>query len=101
MPTLRIPGLQKPFFSIMRDTLLEKAPVIVQDETGLDYRDLAKRFEVQLYGRFERAHKLWTEGVQRELATAYKESKNVKALKFKFGYEKNAGSCVQVAIRKR
>ncbi len=93
--------MQKPFFSIMRDTLLEKAPVIVQDETGLDYRDLAKRFEVQLYGRFQRAHKLWTEGVQRELATAYKEAKNVKPLKFKFGYEKDAGSCVQVAIRKR
>lgn len=93
--------MQKSFFSIVRDTLLASAPVIVQDETGLDYRDLTKRFDVTLYGRFERAHKLWTEGVQRELATAYKERKDIKPLKFKFGYEKNAGSCIQVAVRKR
>jgi len=92
--------MQKAFFSIVRDTLLEKAPVIVQDETGLDYKDLGKRFDVTLYGRFERAHKLWTEGVQRELATAYKEKKGIKPLGFKFGYEKDAGSCVQVAVRK-
>ena len=92
--------MQKPFFSIIRDTLLEKAPVIVQDETGLDFKDLKKRFEVTLYGRFERAHKLWTEGVQRELATAYKETKGIEPLGFKFGYEKDAGSCVQVAVRK-
>jgi len=93
--------MQKPFFSIVRDALLASAPVIVQDETGLDYRDLGKRFDVTLYGRFERAHKLWTEGVQRELATAYKERKDIKPLKFKFGYEKNAGSCIQVAVRKK
>lgn len=93
--------MQKPFFSIIRDTLLEKAPVIVQDETGLDYRDLKKHFDVTLYGRFQRAHKLWTEGVQRELVTAYKEAKDVAPLGFKFGYEKDAGSCVQVAVRKQ
>jgi len=93
--------MQKPFFSIMRDTLLKVSPSVVQDETGLDYKDLSKSFDVTLYGRFERAHKLWTEGVQRELATAYKERKDIRKLSFKFGYEKDAGSCVQVAVRKR
>lgn len=93
--------MQKSFFSTIRDTLLAKAPVIVQDETGLDYRDLKKHFDVTLYGRFQRAHKLWTEGVQRELVTAYKERKDVEPLGFKFGYEKDAGSCVQVAVRKQ
>lgn len=93
--------MQKPFFSKMRDALVMHAPTIVQDETGLDYKDLTKQFEVTLYGRFERAHKLWTEGVQRELATAYKTRDDVKPLKFKYGYEKDAGSCIQVAVRKR
>ncbi|MCC6623240.1 MAG: hypothetical protein IT385_18420 [Deltaproteobacteria bacterium] len=92
--------MQKSFFSIVRDTLIAKAPLIVQDETGIAYKDLVKRFDVTLYGRFQRAHKLWTEGVQRELATAYKTRKDIRPLKFKFGYEKDAGSCIQVAIRK-
>lgn len=92
--------MQKTFFSVIRDTLLAKSPSIVQDETGLDYKDLVKGFEVKLFGRFERAHKLWTEGVQRELATAYKAAKDIPKLGFKFGYEKDAGSCVVVAKRK-
>lgn len=92
--------MQKPFFSVIRDALLERAPVIVQDETGLDYKDLVKRFDVTLYGDFERAYHLWTEGVQRELATAYKETKGVKKLPFRVGYSKDAGSCMQVATRK-
>ncbi len=92
--------MQKSFFSIVRDTLLAKSPSIVQDETGLDYKDLVKTFNVALHGRFERAHKLWTEGVQRELASAYKSEKGIKPLSFKFGYEKDAGSCVIVATRK-
>lgn len=93
--------MQKSFFSVMRDTLLKNAPSIVQDETGLDYKDLTKGFEVVLYGKFERAHKLWTEGVQRELATAYKKAGELEKLGFKFGYEKDAGSCIQVATRKK
>jgi len=92
--------MQKSFFSVIRDVLLDNAPVIVQDETGLDYKDLAKRFDVALYGDFERAYHLWTAGVQRELATAYKESKDVKKLPFRVGYSKDAGSCMQVATRK-
>lgn len=93
--------LQKSFFSTMRDTLLANAPVVVQDETALDYRDMVKVFDVQLYGRFQRAHRLWTEGVQRELATAYKKAGDVKPLPFRFGYDKEAGSCLQVATRKK
>jgi len=93
--------LQKSFFSIMRDTLVRLAPSIVQDETGLDYKDLVKAFDVKLYGKFLRAHKLWTEGVQRELATAYKAAGTLPKLTFKYGYEKDAGSCIQVATRKK
>ncbi|MFO0747901.1 MAG: hypothetical protein U1F43_19900 [Myxococcota bacterium] len=93
--------MQKSFFSIVKDALVTHAPSIVQDETGLDYKDLVKGFDVVLYGRFERAHKLWTEGVQRELATAYKTRTDLKPLKFKYGYEKDAGSCIQVATRKK
>ncbi|MFT7582590.1 MAG: hypothetical protein ACI9MR_004272, partial [Myxococcota bacterium] len=92
--------MQKPFFSIVRDSLVNHAPSIFQDETGIDYDVLTKAFDVTLYGKFTRANKLWTDGVQRSLATAYKKRKDIKALNFKVGYRKDAGSCVQVAVRK-
>ncbi len=92
--------MQKPFFSVMRDALVNHTPVLVQDETGVDYADLRKSFDVHLYGRFERAHKLFSAGVQRELAEAYKKRKDIKSLGFKFGYEKDKGSAVMIAVRK-
>lgn len=92
--------MQKPFFAVIRDALIGHAPSVVQDETGLDYKDLVKGFDVTLYGDFDRAYPLWTEGVQRELATAYKSAKGTKKLPFRVGYTKDAGSCLQVANRK-
>ena len=92
--------MQKPFFSVIRDAILEHTPVLWQDETGLDYADLVKRFEVSLYGKFTAANKLFQKGVQRALAKAYKTRKDIEPLPFKVGYKKESGSCVQVAKRK-
>jgi len=44
--------LQERHFSILRDALVQQAPIIVQDETGLDYADLRKIGGVTLYGNF-------------------------------------------------
>jgi len=93
--------MQKDFFSIVRDDILDHTPVLFQDETGVDYADLQKKFEVTLYGKFTKANKLFIKGVQRALAKAYKDRKaEVKPLGFKVGYKKESGSCVQVAVRK-
>jgi len=93
--------MQKPFFSIVRDAILEHAPLLWQDETGVDYADLEKRFDVRLYGKFTAANKLFQKGVQRSLARAYKTRKDIAPLPFKVGYKKESGSCVQVAARRR
>ena len=92
--------MQKSFFAIVRDTILAAAPSVVQDETGLDYGDLQKGFTVTLYGKFSAAHHLFQAGVQRALVAAYKKKDDVKPVKFRFGYDKDAGSCIQVAVRK-
>ncbi|MCC6624289.1 MAG: hypothetical protein IT385_23760 [Deltaproteobacteria bacterium] len=92
--------MQKPFFSIVRDAILEHTPLIWQDETGIDYADLDKRFEVRLYGKFTAANKLFMKGVQRSLARAYKTRQDIGPLPFKVGYKKESGSCVQVARRR-
>ncbi|PIE20069.1 MAG: hypothetical protein CSA66_01710 [Proteobacteria bacterium] len=92
--------MQKPFFSIITKAILDHAPSVWQDETGIDYGDLSEAFDVRLYGDFTRANKLWTEGVQRSLAKAYRTRRDVRPLPFKVGYRKQSGSCVQVAVRK-
>ncbi len=92
--------MQKPFFSEIRDILLARAPSIVQDETGVDYKDLTKSFEVALYGRFSATHKLGKSGEQSALIEAYRTRKDIEPLSFKFGYEKDAGYCIIVATRK-
>jgi hypothetical protein len=92
---------QDPEFSILRDSIVWNAPSVVQDETGIDYGALAKEFTVRLYGKFAKPNASFNQDLQRDLAAAYRSSgPAAKALPFRFGYEKNAGSALQVAIRK-
>ena len=93
--------MQKPFFSMVKDAILSHAPSVWQDETGIDFAELREAFEVTLYGKFTKANKLFIEGIQRSLAKAYKERKDIRPLPFKVGYKKESGSCVQVAVRKK
>lgn len=90
---------QDPEFTILRDSILANAPVIVQDETGIDYGALAEGFGVRLYGKFTRANGSFGGNLQSSLAAAYRKSP-VKSLPFRFGYEKDAGSALQIAARR-
>ncbi len=89
---------QEPEFSIFRDVVLANAPVIVQDETGIDYAKLAENYNVRLYGRFTRPNSSFDQSMQRSLAAAYQKG-SAKPLPFRTGYEKDAGSAIQVAER--
>lgn len=92
---------QQPSFSILRDALLVRAPLVVQDETGLDYELMVPHFHIKLHGQFVGAHHLFREFTNPSLRQAYRDrNKELRPLDFKLGYEKAAGSAVQVAIRK-
>jgi hypothetical protein len=82
--------LQESYFSVLRDMLVANAPMVVQDETGLNYKDLSKIGVVDLYGGFLYPHALFNRKKQESLALAYKESKSVKALPFAFSYNKTS-----------
>lgn len=90
---------QEPDFSILRSSILGKAPSIVQDETGIEYGALAESFTVRLYGRFTRPNPSFDRNFQRALAAAYRSAATVKTLPFRLGYKKNSGSALQVATR--
>ena len=82
--------LQESYFSVLRDMLVANATMVVQDETGLNYTQLAKIGTVDLYGGFLYPHELFNRKKQESLAKAYKESKSVKPLPFAFSYNKSS-----------
>ncbi len=92
---------QKPGFSILSNAILTNSPLVVQDETGLEYDAMANHFNVQLYGVYVGAYRLFKEATNPSLVKAYKErAQEVSPLAFRLGYEKEAGSAIQVGTRK-
>jgi TonB family protein len=89
---------QRPHFSILREAVLANAPSVWQDETGIDYARLAGTFDVRLYGAFSGPNRIFAAGSQKSLASAYRQA-DAEPLPFRVGYEKRAGSSVQVAVR--
>jgi hypothetical protein len=92
--------LTKPYFSLSRAAIVEGTPLLIQDETGLDYGDLKKIGDVKLYGRFAGALKLFNRQ-QPELIAAYAAAgKNTLPLPFAYSYQKSADRrSLQVARR--
>jgi hypothetical protein len=88
---------QAPYFSSIRDAVIDGAACVIQDETGIEYGLLARNFQVRLYGRFIQPHVLFP-NAQRNLVRAYRDGQ-ARPLKFRLGYEKSGGSALQVAIR--
>lgn len=91
---------QKHGFSTIRDALLDNAPSILQDETGLPYAKLSDGHQVRLFGEYDEPHVLFDADPQQPLAQAYADQADaVEGLPFRIGYRKSAGSCLQYAVR--
>lgn len=86
-------------FGVVRDAILNGAPLVWQDETGLDHAALDRGFSVALYGRFSRPNRIFSQGSQRSLALAYAKTA-ARPLGFRVGYDKDSGYAVQVATRR-
>jgi hypothetical protein len=90
---------QHPEFTMIRDEMLHNAPMVVQDETGLDYQPLNQQFNTVLYGSFVKAYKVFST-YNTELAEAYKLRDDEKKLPFRIGYFKDGNYALIVATRK-
>jgi hypothetical protein len=86
-------------FTMIRDEMLNNAPMVVQDETGLDYQPLNQQFNTVLYGSFVKAYKVFST-YNTELAKAYKLRDDEKKLPFRIGYFKDGNYALIVATRK-
>jgi hypothetical protein len=92
--------LPKPYFSACRAAIVDSTPLLIQDETGLEYSDLKKMGPVRLYGRFSGVFRLFNQSSQRELATAYLNAGQQSVLPFAFSYQKSPNQrSIQVVRR--
>lgn len=87
-------------FTIIRDEMLMNAPMVVQDETGLDYQPLNEKYNTILYGNFVKAYKVFST-YNTELARAYKDRDDEKALPFRIGYFKDGNYALIVGTRRQ
>jgi hypothetical protein len=78
--------MHKSYFSIIRNTCLEKSALILQDESGIAYKYFNKeQWDIQLYGTYSKPIKLFADFFQPDYLQAFKTSKP-KKLGFRIGY---------------
>jgi hypothetical protein len=75
-------------FTIIRNTVLDKAIYLVQDDTGIPYKYFDKaKFNVELYGNYVKPVSDFSENLfQKEMAEAYKTKEFKGILPFSLGY---------------
>lgn len=92
--------LPKPYFSACRAAIVDSAPLLIQDETGLEYGDLIKMGTVSLHGRFSGVFRLFNQTSQRDLAAAYLKAGQKSMLPFAFSYQKSANQRSLQVVRR-
>lgn len=94
--------LQKSYFSALAELILERAPGVVQDETGLDIEPFRRSFEIRSYGKFHAPHPLWHDSASGQRLIRYlQDQPAIEPLPFTIGYEKKSGSVLLVGTRNR
>ena len=86
-------------FNMIAKEILARAPLIVQDETALNYSSLMNSFDVALYGKFVIAHHAF-QSYHTDLAHAFTHRSDIKPLNYRFGYYKDGNYVVLIARRK-
>jgi hypothetical protein len=80
--------LHRPYFSRLRDSVLDIAELVVQDDSGIPYGLLRNRgWTVRLYGDYTGPIPLFASDRQPDLAIAYRNRPEGQPLPFAFGYK--------------
>jgi hypothetical protein len=82
--------LHKPYFSVIRKTILEKSRYVLQDDSGVPVRFFdASQWNHQYYGTYDAPINLFKNFLQKDLKMAYDstEKSAIKPLGFGIGYD--------------
>ena len=93
--------LHTPGFTKCRDFLLQNSSAIVQDDSGIPYRDFAvKDWSLRLFGSYAGTHGEFAKYHQPDLLNAYRGG-GAAPLDFAFGYQTDAGKAALMIATKR
>lgn len=75
-------------FTTIRNTVLDKAIYLVQDDTGIPYKYFDKsKFKMELYGNYVKPVSDFSENLfQKDMAAAYTTKEFMGSLSFSLGY---------------
>jgi hypothetical protein len=90
--------MHKSYFSIIRNTCLNKSKFILQDDSGIAFKFFKKdKWDIQLYGTYSKPIKLFEDFYEKDYYDAFKTD-NPKPLKFRIGYSPKSN--LLIAIKK-
>jgi hypothetical protein len=93
--------MHRPFFSIIRDTILAKSRVLVQEDSGIPYHYFdPAAWDLRLYGTYSEPIPLFKKWHQEDLRIAYSAAAGVQPLDFGMGYRRRGQANLMVAVRK-
>jgi hypothetical protein len=80
--------MHKEYFSIVRGLMLNQAKYLLQDDSGIPYRFFVPaKWDVTLYGSYNKPINLFKDWFQEDLKKAYQDSsQKIKSLNFGIGY---------------
>ena len=88
-------------FSLLRDTILSKSRVIVEDDSGIPFRFFdTSVWDVRLYGTYREPINLFSNWRQDDLQLAFASSRDVRPLGFAIGYRHIKESNLLVATHR-
>ena len=91
--------MHKPYFSTIRNTVLGKASVILQDDSGIKFSFFdPTRWDIRLYGMYDRPIALFGNHFEPDLYAAYRRG-GVRALPFRRGYNSNSNQLLARRLR--
>jgi hypothetical protein len=95
--------IHKPHYSIVRDAVLSQSRIVVQDDSGVPFsRFDPQRWDVRLFGSYEKPIRRFAGFLQEDLKAAFEEPDRTKPLNFGFGYGvRKSQSSVILAIRRQ
>ncbi len=93
--------MHKDYFSTIRDTILDKSALVVQDDSGIPYHFFkADKWDLQLYGVYSSPIAMFKEHKEDDLAAAFKEPGKAKPLPFGIGYNWRQGQSNLLVAKK-
>jgi len=90
--------MHKSYFSIIRNTVLNKSILILQDDSGISYKFYDQtQWDISLFGKYTKPIPMFIDHYEADLFAAYKNVSN--PINFRYGY--NLESNILLALKKQ